>query len=77
MSDFDNVIGKETKKQIERVLNTSFIRDMCHERNMKISKDAIREIAVNTCNQINHVMYNAKEMGAVVVLRRHVERMYE
>ena len=62
-------------KNISKILNHAFVREMCHERHMKISKEAINEIALQSFNIVIRAIEDTKEVGGKLILKRHVEQV--
>ena len=63
-------------RSITKIVNNTFIREMCHGRDVKISQDAIDEIAKQVYQIVNQVIKDTQEMEKKVILRRFVERRF-
>jgi len=57
-----------------KIINSSYIRMFCHNQDIKVSEEAIKEIANMNRKLLQNIIDDTKEMGYKVVLRRHVER---
>lgn len=58
----------------DKILNRSKIRRICHDNDLKISAEAMKELAKQTEATLAQVIKDTKEMGAKTILRRYVER---
>ncbi len=63
----------EPGREIGKIINTTFIRDMCHARDMKMSEEALRVISQDFYQRMQSLINDSKEHGAKVILRRYAE----
>ena len=61
---------------IIKILNSSFIRQMCHSRDVKVSEEAIQEMASRIFDVWIEVIEETKREDRKTVLRRYVERRF-
>ena len=64
---------EEKQRPVSKIINHSFMRDMCHERDMKISEDALIEIAKNTWSIVIRCIEDTKDVKGKLILKRQVE----
>ena len=58
----------------KKIINGAYIRDVCHANDVKVSEEALKELADMNRRILQAIIEDTKEMGYKVVLRRHVER---
>ena len=64
---------KFKSRDIKKLINSTFLKDICHTKGVKISEEAIKELVNMNLRLLNDIIRDTKEMGYKVVLRRHVE----
>ena len=62
-------------RNISKIINSTFFREICHGRGVKISEEALKEFANMNYRLILQAIEDTKEIGGKVVLRRYVERL--
>lgn len=61
-------------RELSKLVNSSFVRSICHSRDVKISEDAIKQIARGIFDMLNEVIEEIQKDELVVIQRRHIER---
>ena len=62
-------------REISKIINSTFFRDTCHGRGVKISEEALKEFANMNYRILLQAIADTKEIGGKVILRRYVERL--
>jgi len=66
--------GNEAKPKLAvKIINSTRFREICHQNDVKISEEALKEFARMNQEALMHVIDITKEMEGKVILRRYVE----
>jgi predicted adenine nucleotide alpha hydrolase (AANH) superfamily ATPase len=65
---------KFTSRKPIKIINSTYIREYCHAKGVKISEEGLKELANMNRRILNSIIEDTKELGFKVVLRRHIER---
>jgi len=57
-----------------KIINATYFRDVCHANNLRISEEALIELANMNRRLLDTIIEDTKEMGYKVVLRRYAEK---
>lgn len=60
-------------REIKKIINSTFVRDVCHANGVKISEEALKEMGRKVYDILHATIEDTKSKEIVVIQRRHVE----